>query len=704
MEENDNGMVYVIENKLVLTVEIIDPNNLEYIDIEIGGDKKREYPQTEFKKKKFPELNFEIEVDHRYQNKKDIDIKSADSDGNFNKVNFEPKDDWMADDYDWRLYGNSNRNTSNGTTRAPGDPFLLSTGTYIYMNYHTEVPKSWATDIKSRLYTNIKDMHDYIDVHYIGTWFAHGVSVEVETSFLKSTAWMDEKYQFAGILLHSVLELFETKDFFKIRYNLWKFSNYYINEHLKDPLYYVFDQFTNDVETLLFIYEFTDVLDDIYDFVSRRVPKYLLETMDLQNYLNDDDNDNVPNIIKLGYGMHIRHSDNDVDEDGISNFDELRVDFRRGQTTSELYGGGHIGIDINPDDQKSDLKGFGYYESKDQLVSIVTGSAFVIKSGLTPEGFRYYVNKRCVGDDRVYFAFILTYENDKTNIGTFKIFRSDVPIDGLFLFLSKLPFTISFNEETERRFLQDDEYKNTNPYHRVSPMIKDIFVEIDYMKKRNSNNDHKMSVTAKLLVIQTFKDHGIRLHIDDGTNGFNMGGGGPITHNKYTNYNTVTSYYNNEDYFNGDRKGIFHYCVFVHYLKLNGEYKGLGGFSKEDSGRISMLSQLNNQDKDGLSDIHHSNYYASSGDYFAIADHTHPDYYEVSQKYLFMHELGHNLGLGYDEDRKKNNRDYTDSVMDYDNELKNVLDYSKQEWNEIMLPHSYLKKVLDGKIIGYEKI
>jgi hypothetical protein len=113
--------------------------------------------------------------------------------------------------------------------------------------------------------------------------------------------------------------------------------------------------------------------------------------------------------------------------------------------------------------------------------------------------------------------------------------------------------------------------------HRANPLRPDIYVEVDWMALDvNGDGDyddwwfgeheHKLSSAAKTKLITVFADHGIRLHIDDGS----MGGGGSITHVDNINeaqwnaYTTETGGPNGDEGFTQNRYGIFFYWLIVH--------------------------------------------------------------------------------------------------------------------------------------------
>jgi len=170
-----------------------------------------------------------------------------------------------------------------------------------------------------------------------------------------------------------------------------------------------------------------------------------------------------------------------------------------------------------------------------------------------------------------------------------------------------------------------------------------------------------MSNEAVAKVAWAFARHGIALHIDRGE----MGGGGQgnIPYSDRATFNTIDAthpdypdymdYYNNAYYFSTNRRGIFHYCLFVHDIWYN-----------DDGVWIDTLEGISYPDNDKL---------------MIAEDNMLPETEE--QAGTFMHELGHNLGLDPDEDYE--GIDSTDipywnypSVMNYNWNWWNPIDYS----------------------------
>lgn len=147
------------------------------------------------------------------------------------------------------------------------------------------------------------------------------------------------------------------------------------------------------------------------------------------------------------------------------------------------------------------------------------------------------------------------------------------------------------------------------------PFHKDLFVEVDVM-----NASYGLTEKKKAQIRAAFAEHNISLHIDDGC----MGGGEVIPREEDVNYATLVdlywTYFLNEepDYW---RKGVFHYVILSDSC-----FQGMPGFvfigwDEADSFTLNM------------------GYYRQTIPE-VFRDHVHAT--------VFMHELGHTLGLFHD--------------------------------------------------------
>jgi len=150
------------------------------------------------------------------------------------------------------------------------------------------------------------------------------------------------------------------------------------------------------------------------------------------------------------------------------------------------------------------------------------------------------------------------------------------------------------------------------------PFRKDIFIEVDNMADKHGDS-YKLPEKSKQLLYSSFTNHNIMMHIDDGSMG---GGGEEIPYKEKITYHETNEiywkYFLHENMTN-ERKGAFHYVIFCSYGAIT-----RGGYS------FQALDNL---------------------DGFVLAIQYIRDWRvresqrELSTASLFMHELGHNLGL-----------------------------------------------------------
>jgi len=150
------------------------------------------------------------------------------------------------------------------------------------------------------------------------------------------------------------------------------------------------------------------------------------------------------------------------------------------------------------------------------------------------------------------------------------------------------------------------------------PFRKDIFIEVDNMVDRYGNM-YELPEKSKQLLYSSFTKHNIMMHIDDGSMG---GGGEEIPYEKKITYRETNEiywkYFLHENISN-ERKGAFHYVIFCSYGAIS-----RGGYS---------FQALDNLDGFVLAIQYIRNW------------RLREEHRELSTASLFMHELGHNLGL-----------------------------------------------------------
>ncbi len=152
----------------------------------------------------------------------------------------------------------------------------------------------------------------------------------------------------------------------------------------------------------------------------------------------------------------------------------------------------------------------------------------------------------------------------------------------------------------------------SDPFHR------DIFIEVDWMGKKNIlSKPYKMPFLSKQYLFSIFSKHFITLHIDDGC----MGGGEEIPYVKEPNLHSIYRRYFLHTMKNMWRQGIFHYAVLC---GVNPWKKNVAGFNFRRDAFTVCIGTIR--------------LYRLSENKRTIATAS-----------LFMHELGHQLGLFWDD-------------------------------------------------------
>lgn len=169
------------------------------------------------------------------------------------------------------------------------------------------------------------------------------------------------------------------------------------------------------------------------------------------------------------------------------------------------------------------------------------------------------------------------------------------------------------------------------PAMGANPQVRDIFVEIDWMA--NDNHSHKPNPAAIERIVRAFENApggGINLHVDVGpestdyVTGEKWGtrsGGSKIDHVEIIGDDVGLAEDVNaiiDDNFADARAQVFHYSIWGHRYRLNGTGSSGVSFGNDFQVFLVTLGAFDNQ--------------VGSVD---------------QQAGTFMHELGHNLGLGH---------------------------------------------------------
>lgn len=194
------------------------------------------------------------------------------------------------------------------------------------------------------------------------------------------------------------------------------------------------------------------------------------------------------------------------------------------------------------------------------------------------------------------------------------------------------------------------------PTMGADPHVRDVFVEIDHM--REDTHSHAPQPAAVKEIVDSFAANGIHLHVDYGRFApLTYGAPGSVwgtlsmadalPHSVHFGSNGVLGGYSwraldavKREHFDPARAAVFHYNLWVHYMEeqSNGRYPTGRSRGVLEGGSDFIVSLGANQAVD-----------AASG--------------------TFMHELGHNLGLGHGGGDHVNGKPNYLSVMNYDHQF-----------------------------------
>lgn len=212
--------------------------------------------------------------------------------------------------------------------------------------------------------------------------------------------------------------------------------------------------------------------------------------------------------------------------------------------------------------------------------------------------------------------------------------------------------------------------------HEPNPLCCDIYVEVDHIKGVN-----KLPKSSIKSLVDEFKKHRIKLHIDDGWGG-TAGGGQPLDEDlreyygdKYLifgrilgNNNDFYDYHNNNKYFNRKRNDIFHYVIIAPHLATVS-----GGIINYTEYTVGIAERPG----DGFALA------ADAVDYFVTMVYPANQRVKATVKHMagtLMHELGHNMDLN--DTKVLGDKQIT--CMYYAIEANSPLDYKQaSEWESI---------------------
>jgi len=193
------------------------------------------------------------------------------------------------------------------------------------------------------------------------------------------------------------------------------------------------------------------------------------------------------------------------------------------------------------------------------------------------------------------------------------------------------------------------------PAMGADPAVPDVFVEVDHMVA--DDHSHAPDPGAIADVVAAFARHGVHLHVDYGAQApltygaastwGALSGGNALDHREHLGDNGLFGWFGyrwgafddvKDDNFAEVREPVFHYNVWAHQLS-------------EQLGTTSGMSRGSLQ---GASDF-----------VVSLGGWTDDVGTVAEQAGTFMHELGHNLGLGHGGDDGVNHKPNYLSVMNY---------------------------------------
>jgi hypothetical protein len=637
VKTDNNGIKFLSGNKIKITTSTGDPSYVHYVELEINDKVVRRYLQNNLIKTNITNELINITTDYPFGEQDRLIIKVVDFCGNVKEIALIPNDYWP--------------NFRGQNWVDPAVYFYLVTikkGWTLDPGVVKELPRRFSTEYRGVIKRGIKSEYSQIKFVY------NSLDYYILKDKINTKAYIDQiqidsfnlaKYR--GIFLYTLIRMFRSNDYKRLKDDVEKFtlsdSYYSIDFHL------ILDNLKNDFKTLDDTFKTNTVMKNkIKDFFTITVKNYINNNWGW--YMDDRDTDNVPNIIKIGHGTYKLYSTtkylthHDMDQDGIKDYDELKVILRPSLDAYKDFKSGWIDIWIGGTINQMircefvDIRNFyltrNYEYDHRQLfrkgiVKDTTGIAY-----------EYYLMrikkyKDTPSEETIFTIYVVLRDNPNKPDGHY------------------LTSFYKFNMKNKNNLDRDCKDLPNAMYYPIetklcpgaNPIILDLFVEIDWMwfgdkyywwnnkiiwydkDSFNKDDNHKMTATAINKVKEVFKKHGINVHIDTGS----LGDGRPIPHVYYLyteidrNENDLYDYYSNSGYFNIIRRGIYHYSIFCHY-----------GYDKDK----------NTKDFEGSGE--------EPGDVFQICDEQLTPGIDSDVNYIshdrkqtstFMHELGHNLGL-----------------------------------------------------------
>jgi hypothetical protein len=634
-----NGVKFLSGIKIKVTMNASDSSGVHYIELEINNKVARRYLQDSQLQTNVTNEIINISTDYPFAKQDRLIIKIVDFCGNVKEIALIPNDYWP--------------NFRGQNWVDPKVEFTLATTGHEYkyddIKLLKELPYRMSTEIRGVYKRAIRSLYQSIKIAYnniFNNYIKPGIYNTLSYVSALETSYMDE-LRFGGVFLYSLIKTFRSGNYDQIKNDVTKLSN--SDDQYFLYLHSILKKLVNDFNTLEsnFLGENTIVWNKIVEFFTSTS-----KIGCLPNYLNNNwgnwwlkcrDGDGVPNILKISQGTYQLYSVNsnhheDMDQDGITDYDEFKVIFRVSNDAYGNYDRGWIDVWISYNFidrivRCNYINQRNFYFTRDYTF---TNREF-LRTGFTSDNKQYFIfyNRKWTGVvyEPLYSVYIIL--SDKGG-GHFNVafYKSD-NLGQIINDWTFSPFPNAIHYHTEERLCPD-----------ANLIIRDIFIEVDWMSNGpkyyywNDNQyfyiyykgsiEHQMPPKVKQLIENNFKKHGIVVHFDDGTEKNKMSGGGPIEYKekiKEKDEEFKINYYG--VYFSPVRKNTYRYSLICHYY--------------EDDWGVNF-PQTN---------PYTQRRYIGYSDRFTIAAQKVQDD-EPSNVIIwtqnFMHEFGHSLGLWHPYD------------------------------------------------------
>ena len=322
VKKGTNNIPYLFGINIKITIEVTDSSCVHYIELEIKNKIKREYLQEEQEQTIITGAIINITMNYPYSEKEPLIVRIADFCGNVNESIWKPKLNWL--------------NFKNQHWEDPKIYLETKDKSYSWNRYDYEnarkIPSEIKNDIKDTVRKTIQHLINKIRKDYKSFNEDCILLSEVyKKNYIYAANLLSLRQRYAGINLFTLIDIFNTRNYNNIKENIVLLLDaplpYYPKQYLNNFRNFI-RKLNNDIIKLEKWYPKAN--NDLTFFVQHGLANYIKEQF---WWLDEDhDNDQVPNIMEFGFGTHkLPGSSEDVDEDGISDFDECKVIFRASQ-------------------------------------------------------------------------------------------------------------------------------------------------------------------------------------------------------------------------------------------------------------------------------------------------------------------------------------------------------------------------------------